>query len=121
MLDTGTATAAKDGEAWTIRALLARHKLAGLVAAAAIAVMVALLIVGLLGPRAGAVSDSTSCSQWGSANRDQQAAYARLYVREHGPLRGRGVIAAINAGCAQAFGEDVSDSVTVVRAISGNF
>jgi hypothetical protein len=32
-----------------------------------------------------------------------------------------GVINAINAGCAQAFGEDVSDSVTVVQAISRNF
>jgi hypothetical protein len=79
-----------------------------------------------LGPKAGAVSDSTTCTQWGSANQVQQAAYAKLYVKEHGPLRGGAtspskVIAAINDGCARAYGDDVSDTATVTQAISGNF
>lgn len=80
-----------------------------------------------LGAKAGAVTDSTTCAQWSSANVDRQNAYARLYVREHGrvspgwgPAPG-GVINAINAGCYQAFGEDVSDTATVVQAISRNF
>lgn len=127
VVNTGVSTAApKDGETWTIHGLLARHKLAALGVAAVVAVMLTMTLVALLGSRAGAVSDATTCSQWGSANQDRQAAYARLYVREHGALPGGGtspasVIAAINNGCAQAYGEDVSDTVTVTQAISGNF
>jgi hypothetical protein len=94
--------------------------------AVVIAVMLATFLVAALGPRAGAVGDSTTCTQWGSANQAQQAAYAKLYIREHGRLRGGGsspadVIAAINYGCTRAYGEDVSDSVTVTQAIHGRF
>ena len=89
--------------------------------------MVAMILVAALGARGGSVSDATTCTQWGSANVNQQNAYARLYVNEHGSVSPRwgppptGVINAINAGCAQAFGEGVSDSATVVQAISRNF
>jgi hypothetical protein len=115
------------GARWTIRALIARHKPASLGAAAVIALLVAMVVVPALGGKGGVVSDSTTCSQWGSANVDQQSAYARLYVSEHGnvsPRWGRapaGVINAINTGCTQAFGENVSDSATVVQAISRTF
>jgi hypothetical protein len=59
-------------------------------------------------------------------NQDKQAAYAGLYVREHGPLGNGGtsaaiVIAAINRGCNQAYTNDVSDTATVVQAIRGTF
>ena len=80
-----------------------------------------------VGPMAGAVTDSTTCTQWGSTNVNGQHAYARLYVREHGQLSKRwgpaptGVINAINAGCFKAYGEDVSDQTNVVQAVSGNF
>jgi hypothetical protein len=126
-VSTGASTAAAKGpESWTVRGLLVRHKLAALGLAAIIAFMLAMFLLAALGPKAGAVSDSTTCTQWGSANQVQQAAYAKLYVREHGPLRGGGtspakVIAAINAGCARAYGDDVSDTATVTQAISGNF
>jgi hypothetical protein len=89
--------------------------------------MVAIFAVTALGAKAGAVTDNTTCAQWGSANVNTQTAYARLYVREHGPVAARwgpaptGVINAINAGCYQAFGEDVEDSATVVQAISRDF
>jgi hypothetical protein len=115
------------GETWTIRGLVAAHKAVALGVAAVIAVMVAMILVAALGATGGAVSDATTCTQWGSANVDQQDAYARLYVGEHGSVSPRwgpapaGVINAINAGCAQAFGEDVSDTATVVQAISRNF
>ena len=62
------------------------------------------------------MTDSTTCEQWGSANVNRQDAYARLYVCEHGAVSPRwgpvpiGVINAINAGCYQAFGEDVADT-----------
>lgn len=114
-------------ELWTLRGLIASHKRAALVVAAIIAVMVALILIAALGTKAGAVTDSDTCTQWGSANVNREDAYARLYVTEHGPVSPRwgpspqGVINAINAGCAEAFGEGVSDTVTVVQAISRNF
>jgi len=89
--------------------------------------MVAMILVAALGARGGVVRDATTCTQWGSANVDQQDRYARLYVGEHGPVSSRwgpaptGVINAINAGCAQAFGEGVSDTTTIVQAISRDF
>lgn len=112
---------------WTIRGLVASHKAAALGAAILCAATVALIAAAALGPKAGAVTDATSCSQWGSTNVNRQNDYARLYVREHGPVSPRwgpspaGVINAINAGCYKAFGEGVEDSVTVVQAISRNF
>ncbi len=124
---SASTTAPNDGELWTVRGLLARHKRAALGVAAVVVVMLALTIVPLLGSRTGAVlSDATTCSEWGSANQDQHAAYARLYVREHGALPHGGtsptrVIAAVNAGCTQAYDLDVSDTATVVQAISGKF
>ena len=112
---------------WTLRGLVASHKVASLVIAGVLALAVTYLALIALGPTAGAVTDSTTCAQWGSSNVNQQDAYARLYVREHGPVNPRwgpapvGVINAINAGCYQAFGEGVSDKATVVQAISRDF
>jgi len=112
---------------WTLRGLIASHKMASLVIAALCAATVAVLLLVALGPKAGAVTDSTTCAQWGSTNVTAQGAYARLYIREHGPVSsgwgpgGQGVINAVNAGCYQAFGEDVSDTATVVQAISRSF
>jgi hypothetical protein len=112
---------------WTVRSLIASHKVASLVAATLCAVTVAVFALVFFGPKGGAVTDSTTCAQWGSSNVNRQDAYARLYVKEHGPVSPRwgpaptGVINAINAGCYQAFGEDVSDTATVVQAISRDF
>jgi hypothetical protein len=89
--------------------------------------MVGFPVLIALGPTDGAVTDSTTCTQWGSTNVKGQDAYARLYVREHGSVSARwgaapaGVINAINAGCFQAYGDDVGDQTNVVQAISGNF
>jgi hypothetical protein len=98
-----------------------------LVIGALCAVTVAVLALVAFGPKAGAVTDSTTCAQWGSTNVNRQDAYATLYVSEHGPVSRAwgpaptGVINAINAGCYQAFGEDVSDTTTLVQAISRDF
>lgn len=110
-----------------MRGLIASHKVASLVVAGLCAATVAVLVLVAFGPKAGAVTDSTTCAQWGSTNVTEQDAYARLYVKEHGPVSTRwgpaptGVINAINAGCYQAFGEDVSDTATVVQAVSRDF
>jgi hypothetical protein len=112
---------------WTLRGLIASHKLASLVIAALCVSTVAIFVLVALGPKGGAVSDSTTCAQWGSTNVTAQDAYARLYVKEHGSVSPRwgpaptGVVNAINAGCYQAFGEDVSDTATVTQAISRSF
>ena len=118
---------AYDAQPWTLRGLIASHKAASLGIAALCAVTLAVFVMTALGAKGGAVTDSTTCAQWGSTNVNRQNAYARLYVREHGPVNARwgpapvGVINAINAGCYKAFGEDVSDSASVVQAISRNF
>jgi hypothetical protein len=116
---------AGDGQQWTLRGLIADHKLFALGALAFCAVLVATIVIAALGPKAGAVSDATTCSQWGSANWNQQTAYARRYAQEHGGVAGQtspmAIITAINDGCMQAFGEDVDDTTSVVQAISGNF
>jgi hypothetical protein len=123
----GSATQSNQiGPPWTIRGLIASHKRAAAFAAASVLVMVALIVVAVVGSKAGPVTDATTCTQWGSANVNRQNAYARLYVREHGPVPRWGaspamVINAINAGCFQAYGDDVSDNTSVVQAISGNF
>jgi hypothetical protein len=69
-----------------------------------------------------AVTDSMTCTMWGSTNQIQQRAYALLYVREHGPLAGgvhdpAAVIGAINNGCNEAYVSDVEDNATVVQAV----
>ena len=116
-----------DSVPWTVRGLIASHKVASLLIAAVCAVAVAVFVLIALGPKAGGVTDSTTCAQWGSTNVNGQDAYARLYVREHGPVSQRwgpspvGVINAINAGCYQAFGEGVDSTATVVQAISRDF
>jgi hypothetical protein len=111
----------------TVRGLIASHRRASLVLAGLFLVAVAYLALIALGPKAGAVADSTTCAQWSSTNVARQDAYARLYITEHGGVSPRwgpppaGVINAINAGCYQAFGEGVSDTATVVQAISRDF
>jgi hypothetical protein len=129
IVNSSASTAApKDAEMWTIRGLLARHKLVALAVAVVVAVMLAMILLAAFGPKAvNVVSDTTTCTGWGSANQDQQAAYGRLYLREHGPLRGVGgnspasVIQTINYRCGMAYGEDVSDTTTLVQAISGHY
>ena len=113
-------------EAWTTRALIARHRRLSLSVLAIIVVMVALLVAGIAGSNAGAVSDASTCSAWSSANQGQQQAYAGLYVREHGALPGgatstASVAAAIDKGCMQAFGSDAADLVNVYQAINRQY
>ena len=110
-----------------MRSLIARHKVAALVVAAVCVFTVGILAMTALGAKAGAVNDRTTCDQWGSTNMTGQNAYARLYISEHGPVSPGwghgtvGVLNAINAGCYQAFGEDVDSTATVVQAINRTF
>ena len=119
-------TASPRDASWTTRALIARHKRAALAGLGVVIVMLTLLVVGIVGSDAGAVSDRSTCSAWSSANQDQQAAYAALYVHEHGALSNgaidaASVEAAINKGCMQAFGSDAADLVNVDQAINRQY
>jgi hypothetical protein len=116
----------QDFELWSIRGLIVKHKLAALVVAGLCAATVVTLVLVVLGSRAGAVTDRTTCTQWGSTNQSGQTAYARLYLSEHGAVASYGstpaaVIDAINFGCGVAYGDDVGDTATVVQAIRGTF
>jgi hypothetical protein len=110
------------GEHLSIRALIRRYRGLSLVVAALLVLLVAMFLAALLHSGRGSVSDATTCAQWSSASQGQQEAYAGLYLREHGhvpggPAGATSVVAAINRGCMQAFGNDVEDSVNVVQAI----
>jgi hypothetical protein len=117
---------AESFELWTIRGLIAKHKAAALVVAGLFALTAVTLVFVALGSNGRAVTDATTCTQWGSTNQTGQTAYAELYLKEHGPIPRWGgsradVINAINWGCGVAFGDAVSDTATVVQAIDGTF
>ncbi len=107
---------------WTTWTLITRYKVAAIIGALLLVVLVAIILGGILTSRALVVSDSTTCSSWTSANQTEQRDYGARYVDEHGALRGGGsspadVVAAINRGCQDAFTNDVEDTVNVVDAI----
>ena len=111
-------------EVWTTRALFARHKLIGISAVALLVLLIAIILAGILGSSTVAVSDSSTCVTWSSANQAHQLAYGERYLQEHGALPSgastpSSVVAAINAGCTQAFDNDAEEDVSVVQAIKG--
>jgi hypothetical protein len=100
--------------------------MATLILAAICAAFVVPFVLVAVGSKAGAVTDATTCTQWGSADQTRQTEYGQLYLREHGPVPRWGgtpadVINAINSGCDVAYGDDVADTATVVQAIRGTF
>jgi hypothetical protein len=112
-------------EPWTLRSLFTRHKVIGFGALALVAVLAAFTAVGVLAADPVAVSASTTCTDWGSANWTQQHAYARRYLQEHGSLPGgasdpAAVVAAIDSGCTQAYANDAQDNATIAQAIKSN-
>ena len=118
----GAAPVERSAEAWTTRALFARHKMVGICAAALLVLLVASIVIGALGSSPAPISDSSTCSTWGSASHQQQRAFGQQYVREHGALPGgardtSSVVAAIDTGCTDAFNNDVQDDITVLQAI----
>lgn len=109
-------------EMWTTWGLIVKHKVAAAAALALVLLLLAIIVGGILASRPVLVSDSTTCTSWGSANQTQQRDYALRYLREHGPLSGGvtnpgSVVTAINNGCGEAYVNDVEDNVTVLQAI----
>jgi hypothetical protein len=118
----GAAPVERSAEVWTTRALFARHKLVGICAVALLVLLVATIVIGALGSSPTPVRDSSTCSTWSSASHDQQRAYGQQYLREHHALPSGArdpfsVVAAVDAGCTDAFDNDVQDDITVAQAI----
>lgn len=91
-----------------------------------VVLFVVLFVPALITAGSWKVTDSSPCSSWSSANQAQQTAYARLYVREHGPLPSgatspTSIESAINGGCTAAFAYDEADNVNVIQAINGRY
>jgi hypothetical protein len=117
----GTAPADRGAEVWTTRALFARHKVLGICAVALIVLLIAIILGGILASSTVVVSDASTCATWSSANQTEQLAYGRRYVRVHAALPDgarspASIVAAIDAGCTQAFDNDTEEDVTVVQA-----
>jgi hypothetical protein len=109
-------------ETWTTWGLIVKHKIAALSALVLLILLLVIIVGGLLSSKPVLVSDSTTCTAWGSANQTQQREYALRYVREHGALSNgatdaASVVSAINTGCGEAYVNDVEDNITVLQAI----
>jgi len=118
----GVAPADRGAQVWTTRALLARHRVLGIAAVVLLVLLVAIILGGILSSSTVVVNDSSTCATWSAAKQSEQLAYAQRYVRAHGALPGgagdpASIVAAINAGCTQAFDNDAQEDVTVVQAI----
>ncbi len=117
-----TAAAGEAADTWNTRTLVAKHKVAALAGLVVLALLLVIVVGGILTSQPVVVSDSTSCTTWGSASQTRQLAYARRYASKHGPLAGgvtdpARIVAAINNGCAEANVNDVEDQVNVVQAL----
>ena len=113
-------------ETWTTWGLVVKHKVAAAAALVLVLLLLTIIVGGILASRPVLVTDSTTCTSWGSANQTQQRNYAQRYLREHGPLSGgvtnpASVVTAINNGCGEAYVNDVEDSVTVLQALKDEF
>ncbi|HET9073138.1 MAG TPA: hypothetical protein VFN48_01035 [Solirubrobacteraceae bacterium] len=115
------------GVPWTVRGLAASHPRGTIVCVVLLALTIGYFAIIAAGPRAGAIADHSTCEQWGSANVDRQHAYAALFLAEHHRVSPKwgpgtvGVINAINAGCYQAYGEDVANTATMLQAVTRGF
>jgi hypothetical protein len=94
----------------------------GICAVALIVLLIAIILGGILASSTVVVSDASTCATWSSAKQTEQLAYGRRYVRVHGALPDgarspASIVAAIDAGCTQAFDNDTEEDVTVVQAI----
>jgi hypothetical protein len=114
-------------ERLTLRTVMSRHKGASAGAIALLFVLVAVTVSpAFLSSSGGALSDSTSCSGWGSASQAQQTAYSHLYLNEHGALPSgardpNSIKSAVSNACIQAAYLGEADDVSVVAAIKHQY
>lgn len=110
----------------TLRGLMREHKRVSAGVLVTILALLAIVLISDLGTRVSRISDSTTCSVWGSAKQSKRDAYAALYVKEHGALPSGAsdpgtIEGAIDNGCTMAYGFDEADTVTVLQAVKGEY
>ena len=114
-------------ERLTLRTVMSRHKGASAGAIALLFVLVAVTVSpAFLSSSGGALSDSTSCSGWGSASQAQQTAYSHLYLNEYGALPSgardpNSIKSAVSNACIHAANLGEADDVSVVAAIKHQY
>ena len=116
------------GPGWpTLRTIVRRHKAATAGAIAMVLVLVGVMAAAALpSAKAGALSDSSTCTAWTSASHAQQTAYAHLYVTEHGTgvsggLGATSVESAVNSACNHAAYLGEADDISIVAALNHAF
>lgn len=102
------------------------RKASAVIAAIVLAMILLTVLTSVSGGNGGALTDSTSCTQWASSSASQQNAYAQLFLNEHGALpNGEGTVTTvrsdINSECVHAAYLGESDDVTVVAAVNHAF
>ena len=106
--------------------ILAHKRATAIVVAVVLVLAVISVLPALLGGSGGAMNDATTCSEWASASSDQQAAYAQLFLREHGSLTNAGqttgaVENTISQECVHAAYLGEADDVSVIGAVNKAF
>jgi hypothetical protein len=105
--------------------VILRHKAASAGGIAFLLVVIAVFAATALSS-GGALSDSSSCSQWGAASPSQQAAYSRLYDREYVAAPSQAgdvgsIESAITQDCTKAAYLGESDDVSVIAAVKHQY
>lgn len=106
---------------------MGEHKRGAAAAATVFLLAIAITVLPTLsGSSAGALTDSTTCSQWAAATPGQQSGYAYLYLREYRPApvtaaNAQAVGGAISKACVEAAYLGEADDVSVVAAFRHAF
>jgi hypothetical protein len=114
-------------QSWTLTSVMLRHKRASGGAIAFLLVLVALTVVTTVAsPGREALSDSATCSEWGAATAAQKIAYARVYLKEYGPLANAApdsdaVETVINNACIRASYLGEADDLSVIAGVRHAF
>ncbi len=108
----------------SLKTIILRHRRATAAAIVVVVVLIGVMAAAALpSAKAGALADSSSCSQWTSATAAQQSAYAHLYITEHvsSALSAGNVESAINTDCNHAAYLGEADDISIVAALNHAF
>lgn len=109
----------------SLKKLILAHKRATAGVIAVVVVLVGVMVAAALpSAREVSLSDSSTCSAWGSASQAQRSAYARLYVAEYANTGARDqdtTEADLNSDCTHAAYLGEADDISLVAAMNHAF
>lgn len=109
----------------SLKKLILAHKRATGGVIAVVVVLVGVMVAAALpSARAIALSDSSTCSAWGSASQAQRSAYARVYVTEYASSGARDqdtTEADLTSACSHAAYLGEADDISLVAAMNHAF